>query len=481
MTWLLTQMWGLLAIAAMVALLFGWSLRGVLLRGRMRRIDVEAGIARTELEQARTEIEGLYAAQRKLGAGAPDLRGEMDAREAEIAALTQENAALKAASTAATALEAEIAELKAGRGAGPARDADPSAQAAVGASPPEEQVEVDKLRWQNGYLRSRLNVFEQKVAAQAGPGILETPGDDTLPVDPEPATPEEAPEQTPEQAAPSPSDAAEPAGSDRETPDEELARLRWRNRYLEGRLAYLEEERSIEPPAPATATPPDAAETGETAPEDRAEAEAAQQAPEAVPVEAPAETAAPPEPDPYEEPEPENLPEPAAAPETEVEPQAAAEPASDPEPEPSPEPEPDPKPEEAAPEAKAVTEPAPEATPEPDPEPEPTPEPEPAPEPGAETPPAANGKDAPSAALTPAPPPAQDTPPSDKDDLTQIRGIGPRIQNELHSIGVYSFSQIAAWTPANQAWVDEYLSFSGRVAREEWVSQASALADQPTG
>ena len=63
------------------------------------------------------------------------------------------------------------------------------------------------------------------------------------------------------------------------------------------------------------------------------------------------------------------------------------------------------------------------------------------------------------------------------DDLTQIDGIGPRIQDVLNSLGVYHFDQISGWTEANEAWVDEYLSFSGRVSREGWVRQARSLSN----
>lgn len=61
------------------------------------------------------------------------------------------------------------------------------------------------------------------------------------------------------------------------------------------------------------------------------------------------------------------------------------------------------------------------------------------------------------------------------DDLTLIVGIGPKIESTLHALGVYHFDQIAAWRPANIAWVDQYLRFRGRITREDWVGQAQAL------
>ncbi len=46
----------------------------------------------------------------------------------------------------------------------------------------------------------------------------------------------------------------------------------------------------------------------------------------------------------------------------------------------------------------------------------------------------------------------------------------------LNSLGVYHFDQIAAWEPRQIAWVDDFLSFKGRIVREDWISQAKDLA-----
>lgn len=61
------------------------------------------------------------------------------------------------------------------------------------------------------------------------------------------------------------------------------------------------------------------------------------------------------------------------------------------------------------------------------------------------------------------------------DDLTAIKGIGPKLSAQLNELGVFHYRQIAAWTPADGEWIDEYLAFKGRVARENWVEQAAAL------
>ncbi len=74
-------------------------------------------------------------------------------------------------------------------------------------------------------------------------------------------------------------------------------------------------------------------------------------------------------------------------------------------------------------------------------------------------------------------PPAVDAPRGGKaDDLKRIKGIGPKIEGMLHDLGVFHYDQIAAWSDATVAWVDEHLSFKGRIAREQWIAQAKSLA-----
>ncbi len=59
------------------------------------------------------------------------------------------------------------------------------------------------------------------------------------------------------------------------------------------------------------------------------------------------------------------------------------------------------------------------------------------------------------------------------DDLKKIKGVGPKLEKLLHSLGFFHFDQVAAWTEKEIAWVDENLEgFKGRVTRDEWVRQA---------
>ncbi len=64
------------------------------------------------------------------------------------------------------------------------------------------------------------------------------------------------------------------------------------------------------------------------------------------------------------------------------------------------------------------------------------------------------------------------------DDLKLIKGVGPKLEQMLHGMGVFHFDQIAGWTAAEVAWVDDNLEgFKGRVSRDGWVDQARTLAN----
>ena len=63
------------------------------------------------------------------------------------------------------------------------------------------------------------------------------------------------------------------------------------------------------------------------------------------------------------------------------------------------------------------------------------------------------------------------------DDLKLIKGVGPKLEKLLNTLGFYHFDQIAKWSAEELSWVDENLEgFKGRASRDEWVSQASTLA-----
>jgi predicted flap endonuclease-1-like 5' DNA nuclease len=62
------------------------------------------------------------------------------------------------------------------------------------------------------------------------------------------------------------------------------------------------------------------------------------------------------------------------------------------------------------------------------------------------------------------------------DDLKIVKGIGPKLEVLCHSLGFYHFDQVANWTAAEVAWVDDNLEgFKGRVTRDRWQPQAKAI------
>ncbi|MEM7768576.1 MAG: hypothetical protein AAF253_14005, partial [Pseudomonadota bacterium] len=404
MVWLATHIWMLLAGAGVIGLLLGLGIRGLMLGGKARRALVERDVALTELDQARAEIEALYESQRQgRGTPAPDdghLREELAAREAKVAALTDElfqtNKALETlkssqASGGSGAGESAIAAT-AGAIAGAAAaalagdetpppldagiDADEAslewrnrylesrvrrleqdlsdatrASAAAGTEavplpaeaadkaetggPDIDPTDVAKLRWQNDYLQTRVKVLEEKVTAAAA--VASGPLLDTAESAPDP-------EPQPEEPAPARS----------ETTEEEVARLRWRNRYLEGRLAYLEEGAEGATSAETSGAATLAAGALAAGAAASASGRDAEPEPETDTVEAE-----------IVEPEPAE-PEATAGPDTAVEPEAAPEPEPEPEPELASEPEPEPEPETelaAEPELAPEPEPAPEQEP----------------------------------------------------------------------------------------------------------------------
>lgn len=439
MTWLVAHMWIALAAAALVALLLGWSLRGMMLLGKLRKAEVDRDVARVELGEARDEIERLFAAQRKLLTGqggaqmvgavpaSPQADPELERQLAEtVAALhsaraeleelkatppvlapAPEMAAMPMVDPGITARAAELeqrvegleAELQSARAALEAAEVAKAeaVAAAVAAVPavtepePVPAAEPDpKLVWKVNYLTQRVSALEDEVASQPVALAVIAP----------------VPEAPVEVTAPEPEAPAKSA--DTESIEEELASLRWRNRYLEGRLAYFEGD------AAAVADEIAAEDEGETAQEDDEDAYERAGASEG---DAYAEDDDGEDFEEYEDDaddEDEDYPSAAETILGRLEEDDAA--AEDAEP------------------------------------------------------------------VVPARPLALEKPVEGApDDLTLIGGIGPRIQEVLNSIGVFHYDQIAEWSRENIAWVDDYLNFNGRIRREGWVEQAAILVDESVG
>ncbi|MGM0586599.1 MAG: helix-hairpin-helix domain-containing protein, partial [Pseudomonadota bacterium] len=70
----------------------------------------------------------------------------------------------------------------------------------------------------------------------------------------------------------------------------------------------------------------------------------------------------------------------------------------------------------------------------------------------------------------------RDTAPEQADDLTQIKGVGPKLATELNEMGIYTFEQIAKMSESDLAWVSENLTaFRNRPQRDDWAGQAAQL------
>jgi len=431
MQWLVSQMWIALAAAGFLGLLFGMALRGLFGTGKIRRAQVDRDVAKTELEQTRSELDELYAAQRKRqGAAAQAVSGddslmdELAKREAKITGLGEELAAARSEMDTLKVV-ADKARDNGGNLAGKAGAA--LAGAAAGAMLGGDDEASKQLEERNRWLEERVTALEGDLSAvtESAAGDAATDSADGEPVE----------------------------------GDEEVARLRWRNRYLEGRLAYFEEgsdgaaAEGDDGDGGMVAAAAGAALAGGAALLAGSKAEAVEAAGEEV-----AEKASEAEEavlDKVEEAVEE------VADTEEVEADAEAKDAA----------------EEAVETEESVAETA-----------------EPAGD-DAEQPEAPVAADAgddghPSEAVLKdlddeqdgageaalVQPDQMDAPAEGGgDDLMAINGVGPRIGEVLNELGIWSYAQIAVWTPENEAWIEQHLSFKGRVAREGWIEQAKTL------
>ena len=468
-----------LAATSFLGLLLGWSVRGLRLRGRLRKSEGERNIAVGSLEAKEAELEALYAA----GRGAPtDAGGEETSApngegadqpvdenaSAELTAVTDELARTKAelkklqeqsssknGSESAAAIGAAVASVATAaslgnkgdrldanldedtaslewrnrylesrvrnleetiQGLSTGSDKAETAAAIVPVKSAQESgsdaedgtatsgsgdVEFEMLKWQNEYLKTRASYFETHGGAEAIPAaasILAAP-----------------------EVSAAASDAEEPAGEqDGEgASDEEIASLRWRNRYLEGRLAYYEGDKAV-------------AADGDSGIAKLAENTSAVMVPEDLTVAEPQEASS------------------KIAAESEDDQETSSEPAADMA---------EAQPDEEAGDKKSTPIDVPAVS-------------EAKPKDADKAEQLSDEKEVPGVQPIALPGPVGD----EGDDLTAIGGIGPKIEQVLNSYGIYHYDQIAAWTPENIQWVDNQLAFEGRIEREQWVQQAEALS-----
>ena len=64
------------------------------------------------------------------------------------------------------------------------------------------------------------------------------------------------------------------------------------------------------------------------------------------------------------------------------------------------------------------------------------------------------------------------------DDLKKLSGVGPKLEGLLHENGVFHFDQIAAWNADEVAYMNDQLSFRGRIERDNWIEQAKQFASE---
>lgn len=95
----------------------------------------------------------------------------------------------------------------------------------------------------------------------------------------------------------------------------------------------------------------------------------------------------------------------------------------------------------------------------------------------ASAPPAAPSRRTPAAAPSPGAFQALAKPLGRADDLTRIKGVGPKMQAKLNALGVFHFWQLASLSKPEAERLDATLAASGRVARDAWIAQAKKLAE----
>lgn len=63
----------------------------------------------------------------------------------------------------------------------------------------------------------------------------------------------------------------------------------------------------------------------------------------------------------------------------------------------------------------------------------------------------------------------------EKDNLTDIKGIGPKVEEKLNASGIYHFEQIANWTEENMIWLEAHTLFASRAKKELWIEESKSF------
>ena len=71
--------------------------------------------------------------------------------------------------------------------------------------------------------------------------------------------------------------------------------------------------------------------------------------------------------------------------------------------------------------------------------------------------------------------------PNAQDDLTKIHGVAGVLNKTLNENGVYTYRQIALWTPQICSDFSDKLAFPGRVERDDWIGQCKQFHKEKYG
>ena len=72
-------------------------------------------------------------------------------------------------------------------------------------------------------------------------------------------------------------------------------------------------------------------------------------------------------------------------------------------------------------------------------------------------------------------------PDREQDDLTKINGLGGFLAKKLNSNGIFTYTEIASWTPDRIKDITTLIGYiPGRIEKDDWVGQAALLLQQQT-
>lgn len=436
MSWLLIQIWSSLAVAALLGLVFGWAVRGIGLKARLRRLMAERDLIGKDRDQLREDLDKMYASRQGRNGDATSIVTDQTATSREIA---ERDERLKALGDELNASKQELGRLREEAAGVVARaetaakeeaSVDRRAQAAVAstgatltaAAPSvsgsdkelEQRLAIigaqrDELTWRNRYLESRVRMLEETIEK-----LEQRSGDAISAAAPELASQIEQLNAENEKLRADVdrlrSEVADgnPAGRPAQPveAEQELARLRWRNRYLESRLDYLEGN-------PETAAEEAAAEAARESAANDTPADASKVPPEGATSSGTAASL--------------SVEDPMVAPSSDAENAATS-----------------------LTNGTSLS----------------------APVGNAEV--SSNGG---ASSVEMAEPPRLSGPREEgADTLAAIEGVGPMIERALNQLGIYHLDQVANWGREEAIWVDRALGFNnGRVLNDDWAGKARKL------